>query len=135
MANGRVALATHLWYPRGVTAPRSSHARFACDLAAEIATDRGTATGPVVDINESAMCMLASSAIEPGTQVQVQLRLVLEWGTSEPLVVPAVVLWETPTQGQHQLGLGFATLAPDTTQRLDVLLKVMCGQISLPGRS
>lgn len=83
-------------------------------------------------MNETAVCLTTNSSVEPGTQVQVYLRLVLEWGTSEALVVPGQVAWLTATEGSQQIGVVFNVIAPEIRQRLAMLHRVLCGQISLP---
>ena len=89
-------------------------------------------TGRARDLNEVAVCLTARDPIEPGNTVQVHLRLVLEWGASEALVVPGLVAWLTPTEGMQQIGVIFNTLLPDVRQRLSTLTKVLHGQIALP---
>lgn len=124
-----------LWYSAGVTARRAPHERFACDLDVELETDRGRVVGRGRDMNDSAVCLTADAPVEPGTQVQVHLRLVLEWGASEALVVPGQVAWLTDTEGAQQIGVVFSVLAPELRQRLTVLSRVLNGQISLPAPS
>lgn len=121
-----------LWYAATVTARRAMHERFACDLDVELETHRGRVVGRGRDMSDSAVCLTANMPVEPGTQVQVHLRLVLEWGASEALVVPGQVAWLTDTEGSQQIGVVFSLLAPDLRQRLAVLNRVLSGQISLP---
>lgn len=111
------------------------HERFACDLDVELETSRGRIVGRGRDMSESAVCLTANTPVEPGTQVQVHLRLVLEWGASEALVLPGQVAWLTDTEGTQQIGVVFSLLAPDLRQRLSVLTRVLNGQISLPAPS
>ena len=83
-------------------------------------------------MSDSAVCLTTNTPVEPGTQVQVHLRLVLEWGASEAIIVPGQVVWLTDTEGSQQIGVAFSVLAPDLRQRLSVLNRVLSGQISLP---
>ncbi|MBA3549668.1 MAG: PilZ domain-containing protein [Nannocystis sp.] len=106
--------------------------RFACDFDVELETSRGRVLGRGRDMSDSAVCLTANSPVEPGTQVQVHLRLVLEWGASEAIVVPGQVAWLTDTEGLQQIGVVFSILAPELRQRLSVLNRVLSGQISLP---
>jgi Tfp pilus assembly protein PilZ len=108
------------------------HERFACDLDVELETNGSRVIGRGLDLTDSAVCLTARTPVEPGTQVQVHLRLVLEWGSSEAIVVPGQVAWLTDTEGSQQIGVVFNTLAPDLRQRLSVLNRVLSGQISLP---
>ncbi len=103
-----------------------------CDLDVELDTGRGRVVGRGRDMNEIAVCMTSNGSVEPGTQVYVHLRLVLEWGSSDALVIPGQVAWLTTTEGTHQIGVVFNIVAPDIRQRLAVLNRVLFGQISLP---
>ena len=121
-----------LWYPASVTARRVASEKFGCELDVELDTGRARVTGRARDINEAALCLVARDPLEPGQKVQVHLRLALEWGTSDVVVVPGLVAWLTPSEGLQQIGVVFNIITPDIRQRLSVLTKVMLGQISLP---
>ena len=120
-----------VWYPRRVTARRAPQDRFVCDLDVELDSGRLHVTGRARDLSESAVCLIARDPIEPGTAVNVQLRLVLEWGASEALSLPGQVAWLTASEGAQQIGVVFTAMGPEVRQRLQVLLKVLLGQISL----
>lgn len=115
-----------------MTTRRASQDRFVCDLDVELDAGRVRVTGRARDLNEAAVCLTAREPIEPGNKVQVHLRLVLEWGASEAIVVPGLVAWLTPTEGMQQIGVVFNTLLPDVRQRLSTLTKVLHGKIALP---
>ena len=115
-----------------MTTRRVSHDRFVCDLDVELDSGRVRVTGRARDFNEAAVCLSARDPIEPGSKVAVHLRLVLEWGASEALMVPGLVAWLTPTEGMQQIGVVFNTLLPDVRQRLITLTRILNGQIALP---
>lgn len=115
-----------------MSAPRPANDRFACDLAVELDTGRARIAGQLRDITEAGLCCTVGDPIAAGSTVTAHLRLVLEWGMSEPLPLLGQVVWLTPTEGQYQIGLAFSQPTPDVWQRFDVLLKVLFGQISLP---
>jgi len=106
-----------------------------CDLDVELDSGRLHVTGRARDLSESAVCLMAGAPIEPGTAVNVQLRLVLEWGASEALSLPGQVAWLTASEGAQQIGVVFTAMSPEVRQRLQVLLKVLLGQISLSSPS
>lgn len=106
--------------------------RFVCDLDVELDTGRGRVSGRGLDLRNYALVCQTKPAINPGTTVQIQLRLVLEWGTSEAFGVSGHVLWSTETEGGHQIGVLLTELLPDVRQRLDVLIRVLTGAIALP---
>ena len=103
-----------------------------CDLDVEVDSGRVRVAGRARDLSDSAVCFVARDPVEPGSIVQVQLRLVLEWGASEALVLPGQVAWLTASEGTQQIGVVFTATAPEVRQRLQMLLKVLLGQISLP---
>lgn len=106
-----------------------------CALDVELDTGRTRISGRGVDLTDGALCCTLRSAIEPGTTVQIQLRLVLEWGTSEALAVSGHVLWATATEGVFQIGVMLTELLGDSRQRLAVLIRVLTGIIALPSPS
>ncbi len=106
--------------------------RFVCDLDVELDTGRARVPGQIRDIYEHGLCCVAADPVQPGSSVTAYLRLVLEWGMSEPIAVLGQVLWLTPTEDEYQIGVAFSPMAADAAQRFDVLLKVLFGQISLP---
>ena len=104
------------------------HERFACDLDVELETSRGRIVGRGRDMSDSAVCLTTNTPVEPGTQVQVHLRLVLEWGASEAIIVPGQVVWLTDTEGSQQIGVAFSVLATDPARiaaDLDSLLRML----------
>ncbi|HEY8380015.1 MAG TPA: PilZ domain-containing protein [Nannocystis sp.] len=115
-----------------MTAARPANDRFACDLAVELDTGRARLPGRILDIADAGLCCTIDAPIASGTSLTAHLRLVLEWGMSEPLAVFGQVVWLTPTEGRYQVGVAFSPPTPDVAQRLEVLLKVLFGQINLP---
>lgn len=115
-----------------MTAKRPANDRFVCDLDVELDAGRGRIAGRIRDINDVGLCCTIPDPIQAGANITAHLRLVLEWGMSEPIAVLGQIVWLTPTEGHYQVGVAFATPTPDSRQRLDLLLKVLYGQISLP---
>lgn len=115
-----------------MTAARPTNDRFVCDLAVELDTGRSRIPGRIRDITDAGLCCTIDDPIGAGISVTAHLRLVFEWGMSEPLALFGQVLWLTPTEGKYQVGVAFAKPTPDVWQRLEVLLKILFGQISLP---
>jgi len=106
--------------------------RFVCALDVELDTGRTRMSGRGLDVMEGALTCTTKSPIEPGTTVQIQLRLVLEWGSSEALTVSGHVLWMTPTEGSYQIGVMLTDVSGDARQRLALLIRVLTGAIALP---
>lgn len=106
--------------------------RFVCDLDVELDAGRTRVAGRGLDLTTGALSCTTRQKLEPGTAVQIQLRLVLEWGSSETLGLSGLVLWLTETEGLWQIGVQLTELGGDARQRLGVLLKVLTGSITLP---
>lgn len=106
--------------------------RFVCDLDVELDTGRTRVYGRGLDLSDGALCCRAEASIDPGTTVAIQLRLVLEWGSSETLGLSGHVLWSTETEGAWQLGVQLADNSQEARQRLGVLLRVLTGALTLP---
>ncbi|MBZ5713032.1 PilZ domain-containing protein [Nannocystis pusilla] len=115
-----------------MTAARPANDRFVCDLAVELDTGRARIPGRIRDITEAGLCCVIGDPVGAGITVTAHLRLVFEWGMSEPLPLLGQVLWLTPTEGRYQVGVAFSQPTPDVWQRFDVLLKILFGQINLP---
>ena len=61
-----------------------------------------------------------------GTELQVDLQLVFEdESQSEPLRVPARVVWCTPLDDGHQVGLAFKPLSAELTKYLGMFLRFL----------
>lgn len=103
-----------------------------CALDVELDTGRARVSGRGLDLTDYALCCQARTPINPGTTVNILLRLVLEWGTSEAFAVSGHVLWSTETEGGHQIGVMITELVGDARQRLNVLIRVLTGAIALP---
>lgn len=103
-----------------------------CALDVELDTGRTRVTGRGLDVVEGALTCATRSPIKPGTTVNMQLRLVLEWGASEAFPLSGHVLWSTETEGTYQIGVMITELAGDARQRLALLIRVLTGAIALP---
>ncbi len=114
---------------------RRAHPRFACDLEAMIETEGSMMLdGRTVDISATGIAVTAAAHVRPGNDVILHLRLLLEGVTSDPLPIPARIVWSTPTQGQYQLGAYFrdGEFAPASRKGLEVLLRFLSGELELP---
>ena len=74
-------------------------------------------------------------ALPRGSEVTLELRLKMDWGESDRLVLPARLVWCTPTRnGQFQLGARFGgDLSDAAWQTLDLLVRVLAGEVDLSG--
>jgi Tfp pilus assembly protein PilZ len=123
------------WYTRAVSSERRAHPRFACDLEAHIATPGGMMLDArTIDISWAGICVTTAAAVQPGNNVDLSLKLILDGMEADSLVIPGKVIWCTPTEGQFQVGAGFreAEMADASRNGLDVLLKFLSGELEVP---
>jgi hypothetical protein len=93
------------------------------------------ARGRTANVSRGGLCANVAGPLPRGTAVEVELALVFENEQfSEPLVVPARVVWCTQIGGGWQLGMSFLALGPDRARYLELFLRFLSdGQAALDG--
>ena len=110
------------------------HTRFACDLDAEIHVGGGKVAARGVDISRGGMCLAVEKTIPVKAEVEVQLTLVFGSNTfSEPLMLPARIVWCTQVANEHQVGCMFKPLTPEQAQYLGMFLRFLRGEVLAAG--
>lgn len=105
---------------------RREHPRYAIELDAEIEVAGERVGGRTRDLSRGGFCMLAQAPLPIGAECRVQLSLVFsENQFSEHLVLPATIIWCTPTQGAHQVGIKFGALEPQSRGYLDLFMQFL----------
>lgn len=102
--------------------------RYAIDATVEVLALDGSAAvrGRSRDLSRGGLSAIVTGDVRRGALVEVRLALRLEAGhTSEPLVVPARVVWSTPLAGGRQLGLAFLTLTADQAADLELFVRFL----------
>lgn len=101
--------------------------RFAIDAAIEVAVDGAVrARGRTRDLSRGGLSAAVDGDVPRGARVDVQIALLLEAGhASEPLTLPARVVWSTPLGGARQLGLAFLPLGRDQTADLELFVRFL----------
>jgi Tfp pilus assembly protein PilZ len=87
-----------------------------------------------VDISFAGICVTTAAAVQPGKNVLLSLKLLLEGVNADSLDVPGRVVWCTPTEGQFQIGAAFreAEFSNPARSGLDVLLRFLSGELEVP---
>ncbi len=87
----------------------------------------GTARrGRTSNLSRGGLAALIDAAIPSGRTVDVEIALVFAEGSfSEPLVLPARVVWCTDLGSDHQVGLSFQGLAVGQREYLDLFLRFL----------
>src|SRR5262245_10790781 len=99
------------------------HARFSCHVDVKLQTQVGHIAGHTVDSSRGGVCLTVDVPLPVASVLDVMLTLVLEGGgVSEPLMLPARVVWCTTLRGAHQVGCAFFELAAQETQYLEMFL-------------
>ena len=110
------------------------HPRFACDLVADIIVGGEKVAARGIDISRGGMCLSAERMVPKQAEVQVQLTLIFGSNTfSEPLVLPARIVWCTQLPDEHQVGCMFKTLSTEQAQYLDMFLRFLRGEVLAAG--
>lgn len=102
--------------------------RYAIDATVEVLAPGGGAPvrGRTRDLSRGGLSATVDGEIRSGAVVELRLALRLEAGhTSEPLVVPARVVWSTPLGGARQLGLAFLALTAAQAADLELFVRFL----------
>jgi hypothetical protein len=104
------------------------HPRYAIELDTLIETVDRQIQGRTRDLSKGGFCVLANEAVALGTACKVRLALVFsENQFSEQLTLAATVVWCTPVQGVHQIGIKLAPIDPQNRGYLDMFIKFLEG--------
>jgi hypothetical protein len=97
-------------------------------LAAAVTLRHGDATteGRTQNVSRGGVCAHVRAAMPLGAVVTVELALIFdEASTSDTLVLQARVVWSTPIDDGHQIGLSFCGLSAEQARYLDVFLRYL----------
>jgi hypothetical protein len=82
------------------------------------------------DLSRSGMCIITSSKLASGEQLNVELVLLLGANsTSEPLALAARVVWCTSISNAFQIGAKFDSLSRKEAAFLDMFMRYLDGSI------
>jgi hypothetical protein len=104
-----------------------------CELRTYVLDPGGSMhSGTSADLSRSGASVQLAVALEPGTRVQLYLRLVLGWNAADFLMLPGTVVRCSPEDDGYQLGVELDELDElDETEagRLDLLIRVLEGEL------
>jgi len=85
-----------------------------------------TIQGRTQNVSRGGLCADLSDAVAVGTELEVDLQLVFENEEhSEPLRIPARVVWCTSVDEGHQVGLSFKPLGAEMAKYLAMFLRFL----------
>jgi hypothetical protein len=83
-------------------------------------------TGVTHNVSCGGMCATLSEEIAVGTEIEIALQLVFGGEhRSEPLRLPARIVWCTPIDEGHQVGAQFLPLDSETSEYLTMFLRYL----------
>ncbi|HTM21744.1 MAG TPA: PilZ domain-containing protein [Kofleriaceae bacterium] len=101
--------------------------RFAVEAAVTLRQAEQTASGRTSNVSSGGLCATVDRAMPRGATIDVELALVFdEASISEPLVLPARVVWATEVgPGRHQVGVSFLALPDAQKTYLGMFLRYL----------
>jgi hypothetical protein len=100
--------------------------RYAIEAAIEFVTPAGTTQGRTQNVSRGGLAASVERPIPPGLKVDVRMSLVFDEDTfSEPLVLPARVVWCTPLEDGFQLGTAFLPMSNEQRSYLAMFLRYL----------
>jgi hypothetical protein len=107
---------------------RRQFPRFAIEAEITVRAEVELAHGRTRNLSRGGLCAVVDRAVRPGSLVVLDLTLIFDEGTfSEPLSVPARVVWCTELADHVQLGCMLLPLQPDQQSYLDMFLRYIEG--------
>jgi len=110
-----------------MSSPERQFPRYAVEAQIAIRPHGGGARrGRTSNLSRGGLCAIVDAAVAPGRTVEVELALVFDGGnSSEPLSLPARVVWCTDLGGSHQIGISFLVLTPGQRDYLELFLRYL----------
>jgi hypothetical protein len=103
------------------------HPRYAIGTEVSLRTRAGIiAKGRTTNLSRGGLCADVDAEPARGQQVEVSIALIFNAeGVSEPLALPARVVWCTGLGDRFQVGLSFLALSKDQSAFLDMFIRFL----------
>jgi Tfp pilus assembly protein PilZ len=109
-----------------VSRPEREYPRYAHEAAITLNTPGCAISGRTSNVSRGGLCAALSEQIAVGTEIEVDIQLVFEDDMqSEPLRVPGRIVWCTPVDDGHQVGIRFLPLDSERTEYLTMFLRFL----------
>ncbi|MEO8845033.1 MAG: PilZ domain-containing protein [Kofleriaceae bacterium] len=110
------------------TTPGREHPRYAHEAAVTFHAGAEEAEGRTQNVSRGGLCASVDEPLVLGTELDISIVLMFDDDVqSEPLRVPARVVWSTMVDDTHQVGIMFRALSAEQTQYLNIFLKYLDG--------
>src|SRR5262245_10082837 len=91
-----------------VSSKERQHPRFAADVAVAFFVGKRVVAGRTRNVSRGGLCADSDEAVELGNDVDIAITLLFDDNSkSEPLRLPARVVWCTQVDGAFQVGVSF----------------------------
>ncbi|HEY5926355.1 MAG TPA: PilZ domain-containing protein [Kofleriaceae bacterium] len=112
------------------------HPRVAADVGIKFYVGTQQVTeGRTRNVSRGGLCADLTSSLPNGKDVEIEMRLVFDDNSqSEPLRLPARIVWCTTLEGAYQVGIAFRPLDKRRAEYLTMFLKYL-GEHDKPSRS
>ncbi|ACY15773.1 PilZ domain-containing protein [Haliangium ochraceum] len=100
--------------------------RYAAEANVEMTAPTFTTSGRTSNVSRGGLAATVPRAMPPGENITVRLSLVFDEDTfSEPLDLPARVVWCTQLDDKYQLGIALLPLSSDQRTYFDMFLRYL----------
>ena len=119
-----------------MTRAEREHPRFAHEAVVTIRAGKTAHEGRTLNVSRGGMCADLPAAVPVGTDIDLALSLVFDTAQSEPLRLPARVVWCTMVDDRYQVGIAFRPLTAELAEYLGLFLRYLNdAQSAQPPRS
>jgi len=101
------------------------HPRYAHEAVVTLHVGTKALWGRTQNLSRGGLCADIAEPIPLGTDLEVDIQLVFEDVESEPLRLPARVVWSTALDESFQVGLSFQKLTAEKVQYLTMFLRYL----------
>lgn len=100
--------------------------RYAIEAEIELVTAAGKTRGRTKNVSRGGLSASVERPVPPGLRVNVRMSLVFDEDTfSEPLVIPARIVWCTPLGERFQVGAAFLPMDQEQVAYLAMFLRYL----------
>jgi len=109
-----------------VSTAERQYPRFAADVGIKFLLGQQVAEGRTRNVSRGGLCADVQIALAVGKDVELDMQLVFDDNSvSEPLRLPARIVWCTQVEDAYQVGVAFRPLDKDRAQYLSLFLKYL----------
>jgi hypothetical protein len=102
------------------------HPRYAHEAAVTVIAGTTSVSGRTTNLSRGGLCASVVTPIATGTAIDIEIVLVFEGDVrSEPLRLPARVVWCTEVDDGHQIGISFRALDAELADYLGLFIKYL----------